>query len=90
MRPPTYGLNPDGRSGNHRAEGFLIGVGNGIAAGSEIANAHILDLALTEWALLGRPAQENMRGRGLPEVCREPRARVTASAGRNPPTLPPP
>jgi hypothetical protein len=56
---PTPGRNPDGRSGDHRSEGFLIASGRAIEPGSCIENAHILQLAPTVCALLQveKPAQ---------------------------------
>lgn len=56
---PTPGRNPDGRSGNHRPEGFLVAAADGIRPNSQIENAHIRDLAPTVLALLNvnKPAE---------------------------------
>jgi len=62
---PTPGRNPTGRSGNHRPEGFFIGVGDGFGAGSAVEGAHILDLAPTAYAMLNLPCPGVMRGRDL-------------------------
>jgi predicted AlkP superfamily phosphohydrolase/phosphomutase len=59
------GYNPNGRSGNHRPEGFLIAAGPGIEAGAQLDEADILDLAPTVCALLGVPVPEKMVGRVL-------------------------
>ncbi len=61
---PEPGWNPDGRSGNHRPEGFLVAVGPGIETGP-IEDATILDLAPTVRELLGQPADARMQGRAL-------------------------
>lgn len=62
---PTPGRNPDGRSGHHRPEGWLIGVGEPFAPGSTVQDGHILDLAPTILDLLGQPRPDAMRGRVL-------------------------
>jgi predicted AlkP superfamily phosphohydrolase/phosphomutase len=62
---PTPGHNENGRSGNHRPEGFLIASGAGFSAGSTLANADILDLAPTAYARLGLPRPSALRGRPL-------------------------
>jgi hypothetical protein len=62
---PTPGRNPTGRSGNHRPQGFLIGVGDGFEAGSGIEGGHILDLAPTVYAMLDLPRPDTMPGRDL-------------------------
>jgi len=62
---PTPGRHPQGRSGNHRPDGFLIAAGGPVPAGEAIEGAHILDLAPTVYALLGRTAPPEMRGRAL-------------------------
>jgi len=59
---PTPGRNPDGRSGNHRPEGFLLAAGDSIRPDSQIENAHILDLAPTVLALLDIPKPAEMCG----------------------------
>jgi len=62
---PTPGRNLTGRSGNHRPEGFLIGVGPGFKAGSTVDGGHILDLAPTVYAMLDLPKPAEMPGRDL-------------------------
>lgn len=59
---PIPGRNPDGRSGNHRPEGFLIAAGNRIQPGLQIKDAHILDLAPTVYTLLDLPKPAEMCG----------------------------
>jgi predicted AlkP superfamily phosphohydrolase/phosphomutase len=49
---PTPGRNPDGRSGNHRPQGFLVAAADGFPPRSRIEGGHILDLAPTLCALL--------------------------------------
>lgn len=60
------GHNPDGRSGNHGPEGFLIATGDNIRSNSHMRNAHILDLAPTMLALLNEPKPHYMPGNVLP------------------------
>jgi predicted AlkP superfamily phosphohydrolase/phosphomutase len=62
---PTPGRHPDGRSGNHRPEGFLIATGPALPHGIELPPAHIVDLAPSIRALLGLPAHPAMTGRSL-------------------------
>ena len=62
---PTPGRNPDGRSGNHRPEGFLIACGEPFRPASRIDAAHILDLAPTAYRLLGIPTPAGMRGKPI-------------------------
>jgi predicted AlkP superfamily phosphohydrolase/phosphomutase len=62
---PTPGLNPDGRSGNHRPQGFLVVAGERIAPASHVEGAHIMDLAPTAYALLGVAQPPEMRGKVL-------------------------
>jgi len=62
---PTPGGTPDGRSGNHLREGFLLAAGGRIGAGSTIEGAHILDLAPTVYAMFGLPKPSEMRGKAL-------------------------
>jgi predicted AlkP superfamily phosphohydrolase/phosphomutase len=61
---PTPGHNPEGRSGNHRAQGMLIAAGPGVKAGT-IRNANILDIAPTILSLLGQPIPAEMEGKPL-------------------------
>ena len=62
---PMPGRNPEGRSGNHTPEGFLIAHGNGILH-EKIKDAHILDLAPTILFLLDQPIPDEMEGKILP------------------------
>jgi predicted AlkP superfamily phosphohydrolase/phosphomutase len=62
---PTPGRNPDGRSGNHHPEGFLLAAGDRIRPNLQIENAHILDLAPTVLALLDIPKPSHMCGNVL-------------------------
>jgi predicted AlkP superfamily phosphohydrolase/phosphomutase len=61
---PDPGKPPDGRSGNHRTEGWLLAAGRGFAAGGALAG-DIVDLAPTALALLGLESFPEMRGRTL-------------------------
>jgi predicted AlkP superfamily phosphohydrolase/phosphomutase len=61
---PTPGHNPEGRSGNHRAQGMLIAAGSGVKAGT-LRNANILDIAPTILTLLGQPIPAEMEGKPL-------------------------
>jgi len=65
---PTPGQNPDGRSGNHRPQGFFIAAGEDIRPASVVDGGHIVDLAPTALALLGVPQPSNMRGKVLSVV----------------------
>ena len=58
----TPGRHPTGRSGNHRAEGFLIAVGDRFQPDSRVEGGHILDLAPAIYALLNAPKPIEMRG----------------------------
>lgn len=65
----TPGRVPDGRSGNHRGEGFLVARGPGIAAGASLSQpADILDLAPTVVRLLGTVTSVPLAGRALPDL----------------------
>ncbi len=61
---PTPGRNPEGRSGNHRAQGMLIMAGKDIKSGT-IKRGHILDLAPTILTLLGQPVPAEMEGKPI-------------------------
>jgi predicted AlkP superfamily phosphohydrolase/phosphomutase len=66
---PTPGKNPNGRSGNHTAEGFLFAAGDGIPPASSLGpEAHILDLPPTILEILGVEPPAYMTGDVLPEV----------------------
>jgi hypothetical protein len=41
--------SPDPRTDTHRAPGFVLASGTGIAAGKELAHRHIFDFAPTIW-----------------------------------------
>ena len=62
---PMPGKNPDGRSGNHRPEGFLIAKGEGFKADSFIDNKHIIDLAPTILKHLNVSIPNWMRGTAI-------------------------
>jgi predicted AlkP superfamily phosphohydrolase/phosphomutase len=62
----TPGRHPDGRSGNHRAEGFLLAKGEGVGAGAAIEGSHIVDLAPTVFGLLGLPPRPEWTGSAIP------------------------
>jgi predicted AlkP superfamily phosphohydrolase/phosphomutase len=59
---PTPGKNPEGRSGNHNPEGFMIACGPEISPGN-VFNSHILDLAPTILHLLEQPIPSEMEGK---------------------------
>jgi predicted AlkP superfamily phosphohydrolase/phosphomutase len=65
---PMPGRHPQGRSGNHRPTGFMIAAGNGIAPGTMVQGAHILDLAPTVYALMSLSVPEHMQGRPIPAL----------------------
>jgi len=66
---PTPGKNPNARSGNHTADGFVVAVGDGIEPGSSIdADAHILDLPPTILALLREEVPPYMTGEVIREI----------------------
>lgn len=62
---PAPGQNPDGRSGNHSPQGFLIAYGDTFRSQKIINDAHILDLAPTICFLLGVLKPAEMTGRVL-------------------------
>jgi predicted AlkP superfamily phosphohydrolase/phosphomutase len=59
---PTPGRNPEGRSGNHKPQGFFIAKGPEIVP-VEFSNVHILDLAPTILSLLWQPIPAEMEGK---------------------------
>jgi predicted AlkP superfamily phosphohydrolase/phosphomutase len=65
---PSPGLNPGGRSGNHRPEGFLLATGENIKNNSDFGKKHIVDLAPTILHLLGVPIPENYDGKVLNDI----------------------
>ncbi len=70
---PTPGRVPNGRSGNHRGEGFLAVRGSGLPLGAQLApGADILDLAPTVLHLLGTRTELPLTGRVIPELAGDP------------------
>lgn len=65
---PMPGLNPDGRSGNHRPEGFLLAAGKNIKKNSTFEKKHIIDLAPTILRLLDDTIPENYDGKAIQEI----------------------
>jgi hypothetical protein len=61
---PSPGRNPDGRSGNHRMQGFLLAAGKDIKSGT-IKGARLVDFAPSILTLLGQPVPPEMEGRAL-------------------------
>ena len=60
---PLPGKNPDGRSGNHRPNGFLIAVGNKFKPNSYFGKTyHIIDIAPTILNILGIKKPVEMDG----------------------------
>jgi predicted AlkP superfamily phosphohydrolase/phosphomutase len=59
---PRPGVHPDGRTGNHRYEGFLLANGEGIDGPSPLEGGHIVDLAPTVFHRLGLPPRPEWRG----------------------------
>lgn len=65
---PMPGKNPDGRSGNHRPDGFLIAVGKNFKANSTFEKKyHIVDLAPTILNLLNIEKPDKMEGKIISE-----------------------
>lgn len=65
IRWPVPGRHPQGRSGNHRPDGFLIAAGAALGHACAMPEPHILDLAPTALHLLGHEQPSQMRGRPL-------------------------
>ena len=62
----TPGRIPNGRSGNHRPQGFFVARGSGFPAGARLRpDAHILDLAPTVLEALRATSQGPLAGRPL-------------------------
>jgi predicted AlkP superfamily phosphohydrolase/phosphomutase len=59
---PTPGGHPDGRSGNHMGEGFLLTRGEGVPPGLSLEGASIADLAPTAFSILGLPPRPEWVG----------------------------
>ena len=55
-------------TGNHRPSAFALARGPGVAAGSTIEGAHLVDVAPTVAALLGRDPAPHLEGRVLDEL----------------------
>ncbi len=68
---PMPGLNPDGRSGNHRPEGFLLASGKNIKVNSLLKNKHIVDLAPTILNILGVSMPQESDGKVIEEIIRK-------------------
>lgn len=64
---PLPGKNPDGRSGNHRPEGFFIASGNGIKS-TVFHKKHIIDIAPTILSLLNEPIPGSFEGKAIKEI----------------------
>jgi predicted AlkP superfamily phosphohydrolase/phosphomutase len=62
---PTPGHHPQGRSGNHRPDGFFVARGDRIQPETPIEDAHILDLVPTAYSLLDLPVPGHLPGRPL-------------------------
>lgn len=63
----TPGRIPNGRSGNHRTEGFFVARGKGMPEGSRLeATADIMDLAPTVLQLLGVSCRDELVGSPIP------------------------
>jgi predicted AlkP superfamily phosphohydrolase/phosphomutase len=71
MEWPMPGLNPDGRSGNHQPEGFLLAVGENIKTNSSFEKKHIIDLVPTILYILGIPITEDYDGEVIREILKE-------------------
>jgi predicted AlkP superfamily phosphohydrolase/phosphomutase len=62
------GVLPDLRSGAHTTYGFLLGVGEGIAARGTLPQAHIMDVAPTIMRLMGQSAPDDVDGRPMEDL----------------------
>lgn len=60
---PTPGLNPEGRSGNHRPQGFIFVRGNNFSPNSELSDVNIIDIAPTILNFLGLDIPQEMEGK---------------------------
>ena len=65
---PAPGGNPDGRSGNHRLQGWIAAAGPSIAAKAEIVDGTILDIAPTVLALLNLDVPPDMAGAPIAQM----------------------
>jgi predicted AlkP superfamily phosphohydrolase/phosphomutase len=66
---PNTGTNNQGRTGEHRRDGFCVFAGMGIEPGQLNGPVSLLDLAPTFAALLGVELDDN-DGHVLSDVCR--------------------
>ena len=62
---PTPGRTPDGQSGHHISDGWLLAAGPAIEPGSTLENAHMIDVPPTLYRLLDEPVPAHLRGRVL-------------------------
>lgn len=65
---PLDGKAPDGRSGHHDYDGWLLAAGPDIDAGSAFEHVHELDLAPTLHAMFDVPAPPHFRGKAIEEL----------------------
>jgi predicted AlkP superfamily phosphohydrolase/phosphomutase len=68
----TPGRIPNGRSGNHRSEGFVIARGAAVPPGSSLGEADILDLAPTALHLPGADRCDALPGTPVGLICGTP------------------
>ncbi|HEX8386608.1 MAG TPA: tetratricopeptide repeat protein, partial [Rubricoccaceae bacterium] len=68
LRPLAIPAIPAGPAVEHRAFGVFAAAGPGVAPGTRVHGATLLDVAPTVLALLGLPAGEDMPGRVLAEA----------------------
>jgi predicted AlkP superfamily phosphohydrolase/phosphomutase len=66
--PMTYQSIPIKHSGNHRMEGVIYIIGDGIAEGKHLSNACVMDIAPTVLHLMGHPVPNYMEGQVLTEA----------------------
>jgi predicted AlkP superfamily phosphohydrolase/phosphomutase len=59
---PTRGRNPEGRSGNHRQNGFMLALGERFSPNSAPVSVALLDLAPTILDIMGMPKFPEMEG----------------------------
>ncbi len=59
---PTHGRNPEGRSGNHRHNGFMLALGERFSPNSDPVTVAILDLAPTILDIMGMSKFPEMEG----------------------------
>jgi predicted AlkP superfamily phosphohydrolase/phosphomutase len=62
---PTPGFHPQGRSGNHWPDGFLLASGPRVRAGTQLEGAHIFDLMPTVYDLLDLSLPAGLNGKSL-------------------------